>query len=147
LKAVAKTAARVIDSGGPIFVGGEIPSLELLVRVMDVQRRNKPGVYARASVTYHWIQVMMCCHSSNPPSSCGVVGASVCPNNLRSVSEGDDGTFDHDDGGDTIDDETECDIPDDQCGGQEDEIKGDDAVDDTTPDDDQTDDDAPSDDA
>jgi secreted trypsin-like serine protease len=104
-------------------------------------RPEKPGVYARVSASYDWIKMMICCHASKPPGDCGTVDASQCPNDLGTGGGGDD---DQVEGDDSVDDTTPVD--DDQAGGQDDHSAGDDTVDDTTPNDDQNGDDAPSDD-
>jgi hypothetical protein len=46
-------------------------------------RPESPGVSARVSEAYDWIQSMICCHSSNPPADCGTVVDGIdCPNDL-----------------------------------------------------------------
>jgi hypothetical protein len=35
------------------------------------------------SEAYDWLQMMICCHSSNPPADCGKVNDAIdCPNDL-----------------------------------------------------------------
>ncbi|CAB9513698.1 Plasminogen (Fragment) [Seminavis robusta] len=64
------------DSGGPIMAGNV--QVGIVSWGIGCARPDFPGVYARISVAYNWIQRMMCCLSESPAASCEPVDPCEC---------------------------------------------------------------------
>jgi len=81
--------------------------------------KDAPGVYARVSSGYTWLQSQICCNAANPPTDCGTVDSRICPNQL-SGGGGGGGGFDDDTPGNTLpstDDWLTDDFTDGKCNG------------------------------
>ncbi|CAB9513699.1 Coagulation factor IX (Fragment) [Seminavis robusta] len=82
------------DSGGPIMAGKGAGTVQVGIVSWGIgcARPNYPGVYARVSVAYDWIQRMICCLSESPPASCEPVDPCECSDvPCQSITESPDG--------------------------------------------------------
>ena len=60
------------DSGGPAIVGDNT-QVGIISWGIGCADPDFPGVYAKVSEAYDWIQRQICCLSENPPADCPVV--------------------------------------------------------------------------